>query len=87
MSPPNSKVTGGVTKYTNRLEASCISCRKSDPVAKVATYTQWGSSSCPTGTKTLVSGWMANGRYNNRGGGNNCAFLLALHTHALSTEH
>jgi len=62
--PPNGIANG----YKYDFELSCAQCSSTSESA-VTTYTRWGANSCPDKSKMLYDGFMANGRYNEPGGG------------------
>ena len=59
-----------VNGYKQGREVGCAVC-KATPERDVTTYKTWGRRACPSGSKTLYSGWMANGFIHHKGGGYN----------------
>jgi len=59
-----------VNGYKDGREVGCAVC-KAAPERAVTAYTTWGRRACPSGSKTVYSGWMANSFTNNKGGGYN----------------
>jgi len=60
-------IAGG---YKNFREVGCAQC-VAKPEKYVTTYPVWGRRACPSGSKTLFSGWMGNGQSFHKGGGHN----------------
>jgi len=60
--------SGLFTGYKYNFELTCAQCSSTSETA-VSTYTRWGANSCPDKSKMLYDGFMANGRYNEPGGG------------------
>jgi len=56
--------------YKSGREVGCVVCKPTEERA-VTTYPIWGRKACPSGSKTVYSGWMANGYIYHRGGGFN----------------
>ena len=59
--------------HSHNHEVACAVCRVADNKAATykSTYTRWGHRSCPSGTATLRTGWMAGSHYQHGGGGYN----------------
>merc|ERR1712166_156707 len=68
--------TPPTSKAKTHSEVGCAVC-KSTPERHVTSYTTWGKQACPSGSKTVYSGWMANGKYSHRGGGFNYQCMSA----------
>ena len=55
--------------YRRSREIGCAMCKVKE--RQVTIYNTWGRRACPSGSKTVYSGWMANGQYHQQGGGYN----------------
>ena len=56
--------------YKTNREVGCAVC-KATAERDVTTYKTWGRRACPSGSKTVYSGWIANGASYEKGGGYN----------------